>query len=383
MIPYGRQSIVDEDISAVVDVLQSDFLTQGPAVPRFEEAVKAACGATHAFAVNSATSALHIACIALDVGPGDIVWTSPITFVASSNCALYCGASVDFVDVNPHTANMCPDALQRKLVKAASDGTLPKVVIPVHFTGEPCDMDRVGALAKEYGFGVVEDGSHAIGSSYMGKPIGCGEHSDITVFSFHPVKIVTTAEGGMALTNDDALAQRLDVLRSHGITRDTKLMTGTPHGPWYYEQQFLGYNYRMTDIQAALGTSQMTRLNTFIDRRHEIARRYDELLADLPVVTLERSKNSRSALHLYPIQISASARNGRRAVFEHFRAHEINVQVHYMPVHRQPYYEALGFKKGQFPAAEAYYDRAISIPMFPALTNAEQDRVVSVLADII
>ncbi len=380
MIPYGRQSVSEEDIAAVVDVLRSDFLTQGPQVPAFEHAVASYCGARQGVAVNSATSALHIACLALGLGPGDWLWTSPVSFVASANCGIYCGAGVDFVDIDPRTYNMCPGALEAKLVEADRNGTLPKVVVPVHLTGQPCDMAAISVLAKKYGFRVIEDASHAVGGRYREQAIGQCAYSDITVFSFHPVKIITSAEGGMALTNDTALAQRMRDLRSHGVTRDADRLT-RDEGPWYYEQQDLGYNYRMTDIQAALGRSQLSRLDPFIERRHAIARRYDEMLAGLALDTPWQHPEGHSAFHLYVIQLAEASK--RRQLFEDLRAAGIGVNVHYIPIHRQPYYEALGFRQGQFPVAENYYSRAISLPMFATLTEVQQDEVVAALRNLL
>ncbi len=380
MIPYGRQEVTQADIDAVDAVLRSDFLTQGPAVARFEQALAAYCGAAHGVAMANATAALHLACLALDLGPGDWLWTSPNTFLASANCGVYCGARVDFVDVDPRTYDMDPAALAAKLERAARDGRLPKVVVPVHFAGQSCDMAAIGALAKRYGFRVVEDASHAVGGRYRDVPVGSCAHSDITVFSFHPVKIVTTGEGGMALTNDTALARRLERLRSHGMTREAALMDAEPDGPWYYQQVELGYNYRITDIQAALGLSQLARLDDYVRRRHRLADRYDALLAGLPVIVPARVADAQSALHLYPIQVDA-ARCGRsrRQVFDALRAAGIGVNVHYIPVHTQPYYRRMGFSPGDFPRAEAYYAQAISLPMFATLTDAQQDEVVAAL----
>lgn len=380
VIPYGRQDISDEDIAAVVATLRSDYLTQGPQVREFERVVAEHCGVPHALAVNSATSALHIACLALDLGPGDLLWTTPITFVASANCALYCGAAVDFVDIDPQTYNMSVEALTAKLERAKVEGRLPKVVVPVHLCGQPCDMQGISALAEKYGFRVIEDASHAIGGCYQGKPIGNCEHSDITVFSFHPVKIVTTAEGGMALTRDAVLAQKMDLLRSHGITRNAALMTQEPDGPWYYQQVALGFNYRMTELQAALGISQMTRLNVFVQRRHQIAQRYDELLQDLPVVTPWQHPDSYSGLHLYVVRVKPGpGQLTHLQVFESLRADGVLVNLHYIPVYTQPYYRQLGFQDGLCPEAEAYYHEAISLPMYPTLSDEEQDRVVASL----
>jgi len=382
MIPYGRQDISEADIQAVVDVLRSDFLTQGPAVPRFENAVAAYCGTHYAIAFNSATSALHIACLALGVGPGDWVWTSPITFVASANCALYCGAQVDFVDIDPRTYNLSVERLAEKLAQAQRSGCLPKVVIPVHLCGQPCDMVGIHALSQQYGFKIIEDASHAIGGLYRGEPIGNGRYSDITVFSFHPVKIITTGEGGMALTNNESLAKRMQLLRSHGITRDTADMTHVPDGPWYYQQIDLGFNYRMTDMQAALGLSQMRRLDEFVTKRHAIAQRYDELLADLPVIIPWKHPDSYSGLHLYVIRLKLNEiRKTHREVFEAMRAGSIGVNLHYTPVYRQPYYERLGFKPGYCREAETYYSEVISLPMYSTLTEAQQDQVVTALRE--
>jgi UDP-4-amino-4,6-dideoxy-N-acetyl-beta-L-altrosamine transaminase len=380
MIPYGRQHVTQADIDAVVAVLRSDFLTQGPVVPRFEKRLAEYCGAAHALAVNSATSALHVACLALDVGAGDWVWTSPNTFVASANCALYCGAKVDFVDIDPRTYNMCPKALAAKLVIAEREKKLPKVVVVVHLSGQPCDLQSVHELAKRYGIRVVEDASHAIGGRYCGEPIGNCRFSDITVFSFHPVKIVTTAEGGAACTNDPTLAERLALFRSHGITRDPKLLTRDPDGPWYYEQLVLGYNYRMTDMQAALGLSQFDRLDEYVKRRHEIAADYDRMLADLPVVCPWQDPDGYSAFHLYVVRLkTAEIKRTHGQVFAALREAGIGVNLHYIPVHTQPYYQAMGFRKGQFPEAERYYDEAISLPMFPTLTAGDQKAVVDAL----
>ena len=378
MIRYGQQDITQADIDAVIGVLKSINLTQGPNIPAFEQSVIAHTGARHAVAVNSATSALHIACMALDLGPGDWLWTSPNTFVASANCALYCGAKVDFVDIDPRTYNLCPQKLEAKLIEAEKTGRLPKIVVPVHLTGQPCDMAAIHALGQKYGFKIIEDASHAIGGKYKGEPIGNGRFSDITVFSFHPVKIITTAEGGMALTNDDELATRLGLLRSHGITRDPALMTEPMHGPWYYQQVALGYNYRMTDMQAALGVSQMTRLDQYVAKRHEIAQRYNQLLSNLPITLPWQHPDSYSAYHLYVIRLQLDKINTTHLqVFEALRAKDIMVNLHYIPVHTQPYYQQIGFKQGDYPEAEQYYREAISIPMHPTLTAEDQDYVVS------
>ncbi|WP_328186505.1 UDP-4-amino-4,6-dideoxy-N-acetyl-beta-L-altrosamine transaminase [Marinobacter sp. OP 3.4] len=380
MIPYGKQAICQADIDAVLEVLQSDFLTQGPKVPEFEAKVADHVGAKHALAVNSATSALHIACLALGLEDGDWLWTTPITFVASANCGLYCGAKVDFVDIDPQTYNLCPQKLAEKLEQAKQEDRLPKVLVAVHLSGQPCDMEAIHKLGQQYGFRIIEDASHAIGGKYKGEFIGSGRYSDITVFSFHPVKIVTTAEGGMALTNSDELASRMNLLRSHGVTRDQSLMTHEPDGPWYYQQVDLGFNYRMTELQAALGVSQMDRLDAFVARRHELAKRYDHLLAYLPVTTPWQHPDSYSGLHLYVIrlQLDNISRNHRQ-VFESLREQGIGVNLHYIPVHTQPYYQAMGFTAEDFPEALAYYREAISLPMFQGMTDEQQKEVINAL----
>lgn len=383
MIPYGRQEITDADIEAVTAVLRSDWLTQGPAVPAFEAAVADYCGAAHAVAVNSATSALHLACLALGVGPGDRVWTSPITFVASANCALYCGATVDFVDIDPETCNIGVESLAEKLKGASATGTLPKVIVVVHLAGEPCNMEAIHALSCRYGFRIIEDASHAIGAKYRGEPVGNCRYSDITVFSFHPVKIVTTGEGGMAVCQDAGLAARMALLRSHGITRDPANMAAND-GPWYYEQIDLGFNYRMTDIQAALGISQIKRLDSYIASRQRLARRYDELLVDLPVDLPHRDSGNISALHLYVIRLRiAELPTTRLEAFNGLRERKIGVNLHYIPVPAQPYYRRLGFSLADFPQAGRYYEQAISLPLYSTLAESDQDQVVAALREVL
>ena len=373
IIPYGKQDISQQDIDAVVDVLKSDFLTQGPAVPLFENAMSEKCNIEYVLAVNSATAALHIACLALNVGKGDIVWTSP-------NCALYCGADVDFLDIDPLTYNMSVEKLREKLEISAKNKTLPKVVIPVHLAGQPCDMKEIYELSLKYGFRIIEDASHAIGGKYQNEPIGNCKYSDITVFSFHPVKIITTGEGGMALTKNKDLYNKMYRLRSHGITRAPQEMTHPPDGPWYYQQLDLGFNYRMTDIQAALGTSQMKRLDEFVEKRNQIATNYDKLLEGKPVLTPFVEKDVYSSFHLYIIRVKLNdTKYSHKEIFERFRNSGILVNLHYIPVYRQPYFEKMGFNKENFPEAEKYYAEAISLPMYPTLTYEQQQEVVHAL----
>ena len=378
MIPYGRQDISEEDIQAVINVLKSDYLTQGPAIPAFEQAVAAYCGVKFGVAVNSATSALHIACMALNLGKGDILWTSPITFVASANCALYCGATVDFVDIDPLTYNMSVEALEKKLQQAEVEGKLPKILVPVHLAGQSCEMEKIHLLSKKYGFRVIEDASHGIGGKYKGSPIGNCLYSDITVFSFPPVKIITTGEGGMCTTNDPEIALRLTHYRSHGITRQPEEMTHVPDGPWYYQQIDLGFNYRITDIHAALGLSQLKRLDEFVQKRHEIAKRYNNTLASDTLTIHYQHPDTYSAYHLYIIRYKKKEGGiGRLQMFEKLRASGILVNLHYIPVYHHPYYEKTGkYKRADFPNAEAYYAEAISIPMHTMLTNDEQQFVI-------
>jgi len=384
MIPYGRHEITEDDINAVVAVLRSEFLTQGPQVPSFERAVADRVGAKHAVAVNSATSALHIACLSLGVGPGDFLWTSPITFVASANCGLYCGASVDFVDIDSRTYNICPRALEEKLRKASKVGALPKVLVVVHMAGQSCEMQAIFDLGCKYGFKIIEDASHAIGGRYKGQPIGDCRFSDITVFSFHPVKIVTSAEGGMAVTNSDELADKMALLRSHGITRDASKMTRVPDGPWYYQQIALGFNYRMTELEAALGLSQLDRIDDYVSRRLELAKRYDRLLVGLPLTTPWRHPDCLSAFHLYIVRLKSedSALRHQQA-FAEIRERGIGINLHYIPVHMQPVYERMGFQENDFPEAERYYGESISLPIYPALSTRQQDEVVAALKEVL
>jgi UDP-4-amino-4,6-dideoxy-N-acetyl-beta-L-altrosamine transaminase len=383
-IPYGRQDINQSDIDAVVAVLQSDWITQGPAIDRFEQAVAHYCGAKYAVAVSSATAALHIACLSVGLSQGDILWTSPNTFVASANCGLYCGADVDFVDIDPRTYNLSVDELERKLAMADQQGRLPKVVVPVHFAGQSCEMERIAALSQRYGFRIIEDASHAIGGRYQQQPIGSCTFSDMAVFSFHPVKIITTGEGGMILTNQEALYEKLIRLRTHGITRNVNLMQGESHGAWYYQQLELGFNYRITDIQAALGASQLQRLNEFVERRQFFANRYNQLLQGLPIVLPWQHLDTYSSYHLYVIRLMLEKiGKTHHQVFEELRQAGIGVNLHYIPVHLQPYYQKLGFQLGDFPKAEKYYQEAISIPIYSKLTEAEQGRVVASVRNVL
>ena len=374
MIPYGRQDISQSDIDSIVSVLQSDFLTQGPQVPLFERAIAGYCGAEYGVAVNSATSALHIACLVLGLGKGDYLWTSPNSFVASSNCGLYCGAYVDFVDIDPKTYNLSAEELEKKLIQAKKDNKLPKIVIPVHFAGQSCDMKKIHSLGSEYGFKIIEDASHAIGGKYLNKPVGGCQYSDITVFSFHPVKIITTAEGGLATTNSRELAEKMQLLRSHGVTRNPSLMNKESEGDWYYQQIDLGFNYRMTELQAALGISQMQRLDDFVARRNILRERYDKLLDGMTLVKPSQFEDGLSAMHLYPIKV-----NNRAKIFNKLREGGIGANVHYIPIHMQPYYKSLGFKSADLPVSEEYYNSAISIPLFSTMTKNQQDKVIKCL----
>ena len=384
MIPYGKQDINQADIDSVINVLKSNLLTQGPQVPLFENTVAEYCDAKYGIAVNSATSALHIACLALGLGKGDYLWTSPNTFVASANCGLYCGAKVDFVDIDPLTYNLSIQELEKKLIQAEKENKLPKILIPVHFAGQSCDMEKIHILSKQYGFSIIEDASHAIGAKYLDKPVGGCQYSDITIFSFHPVKIITTAEGGLATTNSPKLSEKMQLFRSHGVTRDPSLMSKLSEGGWYYQQVDLGFNYRMTELQAALGVSQMQRLDKFVTQRHILQKRYDSLLNDLAIIKPYQDQDNYSALHLYPIQVDLdSIDKSRQQIFDELRQSGIGVNVHYIPIHTQPYYQQFGFQEGDFPNSEFYYDRAISIPLFHTMTLEQQDEVVNNLKSIL
>ena len=383
-IPYGRQDISKDDVLAVQEVLNSDWLTQGPTIEQFEQKVADYCGANFAVAVTSATAALHIGCLALELGFRDVLWTTPNTFVASANCGRYCGAKVDFVDIDPKTYNMSVTALEDKLVIAKRNGELPKVLIPVHFGGQSCDMERIAELSKIYGFKIIEDASHALGGSYRDTKVGSCDYSDMTVFSFHPVKIITTGEGGMILTNRRELYEKLVRLHSHGITRDLDLMQGDNDGAWYYQQIELGYNYRMTDIQAALGLSQMLRLDKFVERRNMLADRYNKALKDLPLIIPWQSPEVYSAYHLYVIQLKLDELvKSRIEVFDELRSAGINVNVHYIPVHTQPYYQKLGFDTGDFPLTEKYYAGAITLPLYYGLSEEDQDYVINKVREVV
>jgi len=384
MIPYGRQEISEEDVTAVVEALRSDFLTQGPKVPLFEKILADYCGTKYGVAVNSATSALHAACFALELGEGDRLWTSPNSFVASANCGLYCGAMIDFVDIDPQTYNLSAKELEKKLFIAKKENKLPKILVTVHFAGQSCEMDKIYKLSREYGFSIIEDASHCIGGKYLDKSIGSCQYSSITVFSFHPVKIITTTEGGLATTNSKKLAEKMELFRTHGVTRNHSLMTKKSDEPWYYQQINLGFNYRMTELQAALGISQMKRVDEFVSRRHILKEKYELFLAGLPLIKPHQHEDSYSALHLYPVQIELNkVSKNRKQIFSEFRENGIGVNVHYIPIHTQPYYEQLGFKEGDFPNSEYYYSRAISLPLFHAMTLDQQNKVCNILKRVL
>lgn len=382
-VPYGRQTITEEDIAAVEEVLRGPMLTQGPAVPAFEKGIARETGAKEAVVVNSATSALHIACMAMGLRNGDRLWTSPITFVASANCGRYCGAEIDFVDIDLETGHMCAEELEKKLNKASKENRLPKIIVPVHLAGTSCKMEEIWNIAQNYGIKIIEDASHAIGAYYKGKPVGNCEYSDIAVFSFHPVKIITSGEGGAACTNNEELVNRMRKLRSHGITKDKAEFETISAGPWAYEQQMLGFNYRMTDIQAALGLSQLKRLHEVVRKRNEIWDEYKQQLKSIPVKLLKIEENCRSALHLAVIRLENKNPNEHKRIFEELRKENLGVQLHYTPVHLQPYYRRMGFKPGDFPNAEKYGETAISIPMYPDLKKEEIQRVAETLEKIL
>ncbi len=384
MIPYGKQDLNENDLQAVLNVLNSDFLTQGPQVPLFEKSISIYCGSNFAIASNSATSSLHIACKALGLCEGDYLWTSPNSFVASANCGLYCNARIDFVDIDSDTYNLSVDELEKKLVKAKRDKKLPKILVPVHFAGQSCDMAKIKDLSDEYGFSIIEDASHSIGAKYNGFSVGCCQYSDITVFSFHPVKIITTAEGGVATTNSEILAKRMRLFNSHGITRDQEMMIKPQNNALYYQQILLGFNYRMTELQAALGTSQLERVDEFVARRHLLKKRYDRNLIGLPIELPYQSKFCYSSLHLYPIKIRLDNNSKNRdIIFDKLRENDIGVNVHYIPIHTHPYYQELGFKYGDFPQAENYYENALSLPLFPSMTFDQQDYIINTLHEIL
>ena len=384
MIPYAKQDISDEDIDSVIEVLKSDFLTQGNKVPLFEDIISERVGAKYALAANSATSCLYLSCLSLGLSKEDILWTSPITYVASANCALYCGAEVDFVDIDPLTWNISVEILEEKLKTARKIKKVPKILVLVHLAGNPCDLQKVFDLSKEYGFSIIEDASHALGSKYSGEHIGSSVYSDISVFSFHPVKNITTGEGGMILTNNQKLSEKIHLYRSHGITRDTKKMINKEEGLWYYEQLLLGFNFRMSDIHAALGISQMNSLDKFISIRNELSQIYTEELKGLPLTIQRVRKEDLSAWHIFVIRLKLSElKLSRLEIYNSLRNKGIGVNVHYIPVHLHPFYKNLGFNKGDFPNSENYYDGAITIPMFTKLKKKEIKYVIQALKESI
>jgi UDP-4-amino-4,6-dideoxy-N-acetyl-beta-L-altrosamine transaminase len=385
MIPYARQDICDEDIQSVVDVLKSDFLTQGPVINAFEDALSEYAGARYSVCVNSATSALHLSCLALGLGPGDILWTSAITYVASANCAFYCGAQVDLIDIELQSFNLSVSDLERKLIDAKKKNRLPKILVAVHMAGQPCDMEAIRKLTNEYGVAVIEDASHAIGASYGAKKVGSCQYSDITVFSFHPVKIITAGEGGAALTNDETLAKKIELLRSHGVTRDPDLMAKSSDGPWYYEQIALGMNYRMTDIHAALGNSQLKRIDGFVERRNQISSCYSEAFHSLGVKTPKLNERCQSAWHIYIARLELDAlKLNRFDFFNKMKDSGLGVNVHYIPLYRQPYIkDHMEFQLSNYPNAEQYYAEAITLPLYPSMSDAEIDTVISIVSGVL
>ena len=383
MIPYGRQSISNEDIEEVINALKSDFITQGPRIEEFEESLANYTKSKFGVATNSATSALHIACLALDLNKGDYLWTSANSFVASANCGLYCGANIDFVDIDNFTYNISVDHLESKLKKAQRENKLPKIIIPVHFAGQSAQMDKIYELSKEYGFRIIEDASHAIGGNFLDSKVGNCQFSDITIFSFHPVKIITTGEGGMATTNSSDLYSKMKLLRSHGITRDNNEFINLSHGEWYYEQQDLGFNYRITDIQAALGISQLSRIDENISKRHTIREYYEKNLKDIDIILPFQHKDSYSSMHLYPVLLNDEHIHNKKALFIELRNKGLGVNVHYIPIHFHPYFQKLGYKKGDYPKAEEYYQRSISIPMYHALSEKELEKVTSIMKEVL
>ncbi len=374
MIPYSRQSINENDINEVIKVLKSEMITQGPIVEKFEKTICSYTSSNYSVLTNSATSALHISCLALGLSKGDILWTSPNSYVASANVGLLCNAKVDFVDIDPENYNMCPTALSIKLKNAEKLGQLPKIVMPVHFAGQSCDMIKIKKLSEKYGFKIIEDASHAIGGSYNNTKIGSCRFSDITVFSFHPVKIITTAEGGCAITNNEEIFEKLKLLSSHGVTRNPKFMAEKNSDKWVYDQISIGFNYRMSDMNAALGLSQLLRIDCFLKKRNKIAKKYFQQLKNIDLKLPKQEDYNLSAFHLFPIQVK-----NRKRIYELFHQNDIKVNVHYRPIHTQPFWQKRGFKSGLFPNSEFYYSQAISLPIFYDLNDELQDNVIKIL----